>query len=139
MDKNKIIVAAVATVAIVVAIVMIFVDIFGEGAVITPEEANLTLRCTDPDCGEVFVRTLAEMGKDAMSVGDVMVRRRIGAPGGLGYTCAKCGRRTAFKAWKCPQCGEWFVPEVYFIPEAKNRKPGCPACGYSIRARRRGA
>ncbi|MDP6380162.1 MAG: hypothetical protein QF662_02350 [Phycisphaerae bacterium] len=123
--RNKV-VGLCAAAVIILAGVMLLRNFVSSPKKITREEFRRNLKCTNPDCEEVFTLTVAEMEKDAAGAGGAL----IGTRGNAGFTCPKCGKRTAYKAIKCPQCKERFVPAVYYKQDARNRGLECPSCGW---------
>ncbi len=44
------------------------------------------------------------------------------------FVCEKCGKKDAWKLWKCNACGELFVPDPVGNPPRPPIIPSCPKC-----------
>ena len=78
------------------------------------EEARATWMCSDDDCHHAFEMTIAE---------EAEAQKLAGGQPWPPAVCRKCGKRTAYHAQKCPECGT-----MYFGPEVEGWTGACPKC-----------
>lgn len=88
-------------------------------------ETEVVLICTNPQCGEQTAVTLGELRK----LKSRLPRGNVRPPE---IECPKCHQLSAYRARKCPKCGEYYVP----WPDADGTVR-CPHCNVDVRAYRR--
>ena len=127
-DKKKQVKIVGAIAGIVVALVVFFIysNPFG-GQRSQSAGDSVYLLCSNEDCGAAQELTKEEFANLASGVNPRLINDTP-------FLCPKCGQETAYKAVKCPKCGE-----VYFwdYEAADGFRDRCPGCGFSAMEERR--
>jgi ribosomal protein L32 len=131
-DKKKLIkiIAIVACLVLAIGITVITNSGGGSGNSYDPK-AQVTLMCTNEDCGAIVDVTneeYREMVKTAMEGEGGQGMMMMPGMGPLMVECPECGEMSAMKAEVCPKCGEVFFMDYASIDDYPDR---CPNCGDS--------
>ena len=100
----------------------------GPGDVDTiPEGEKVWIKCNNPACKAEYQMSKKEYFK---YLEEHIDPRSLTTPG---IVCKKCGKKSAYRAEKCPKCGTIFF---------RGQKPGdfadrCPKCGFSATEEKR--
>jgi len=123
----------VAGICLVVAIVVTFAfnNPFAGSSGGSGGEASagpMLMKCSE--CGHTFEisreKYMAEVREALKKQGKQMISLRMGER--VAITCPDCGRRAAYQAKKCPECGYIFILDYSDSDDYPDR---CPECGYS--------
>jgi hypothetical protein len=122
-NKKKPIMIGVIVVCIVVAGLMTFARLGGEGVGIDtiPDDKMTWVKCANPSCGAEYQMSEKKYIKAMQERFDLNPSERI-----QGLTCNKCGKNSLFQAYKCanPSCGHVFIRGIA-DPEIPDRCPKC--------------
>ncbi len=114
MDENvkKKILLIIALLCLTVSGVIIYKNIFAVRSGSKAHEDSILMKCAN--CSEVFKMTPEEYLSSLQA-------NKSGFKSDE-FPCPKCGKKTAFKAIKCSECG--------FVYEEKPPVNKCPECGH---------
>ena len=139
-DKKKLvkIIAIVACLALAIGITVI-TQTGGEGGGGSAAKGNITLLCTDEDCGANFevtaeeYRDMVRAGMEGESGPGMMMMPGMGP---MTVECPECGENSAMRAEVCEQCEEVFIMDPMAMQEG-GYPDECPECGFSAIEERR--
>lgn len=137
-DKKKLIkiIAIAACLVLAIGITVITNSGGGGGSSYDPK-AQVTLMCTNEDCGEIFDVTNEEY-RDMVrtSMEDEGSGMMMPGMGPMAVECPECGEKSAMKAEVCEKCEEVFIIDYTTIDDYPDRCPN-PDCEYSRMEERR--
>ena len=119
--KKKTVMLIVVAVCLTLAATIVFFTRSQDTKIPSFKGETVLLKCTNPDCQEVF-----EMDKHAYHkyVQENQNPMSLSAPP---VVCPKCGKKSAYLVIKCEKCGN-----IFFPGEAQDIfSDRCPKCGFS--------
>ena len=98
---------------------------------------SVQMLCTNPDCSKDYEISKNDFRQQVREIA-TGPNARLGSMGQMPpLTCKYCSQESVYKAIKCDQCGEIYIPDR----SVRTSYPDtCPECGYSaIKEQKEGA
>ncbi len=138
-DKKKLVKIIAIVACLILAIGITVITNTGGGSGGSAAKGDITLMCTDEDCGAITevsrdeYREMMRAGMEGEGGPGMMMMPGMGP---MTVECPECSEKTAMAATVCEECGEVFIMDPMSMQD-DGYPDECPECGFSKMEARR--